>query len=297
MNFRNMSIKKSLIIGFGTTILVSLAIIIASLVMMSSQKAAYQDIIDHYVEANQRASECRIDYNIAARGLRDAVLSGDMSNLDTATTKMTALEAAITELNASFPLDDQTQLNTFINTMKEWGVEAQEIIKVARTDRESARVMIVEQCSPKLAAAAEAGDKLATQLQNEQEKIIQQQNTVSTIGIVVILGVMIVATVIVLLMAFKIIRSIAEPSNQVRAALVGFSQGNLRIPVEFTGKNELGEMCDALRTSQKVLHSVIQDISDTTGQMAKGNFDVELTATFPGDLAPFRRASTSLSCA
>ena len=290
MNFRNMSIKKSLIIGFGTTILVSLAIIIASLVMMSSQKAAYQDIIDHYVEANQRASECRIDYNIAARGLRDAVLSGDMSNLDTATTKMTALEAAITELNASFPLDDQTQLNTFINTMKEWGVEAQEIIKVARTDRESARVMIVEQCPPKLAAAAEAGDKLATQLQNEQEKIIQQQNTVSTIGIVVILGVMIVATVIVLLMAFKIIRSIAEPSNQVRAALVGFSQGNLRIPVEFTGKNELGEMCDALRTSQKVLHSVIQDISDTTGQMAKGNFDVELTATFPGDLAPIQKS-------
>ena len=44
-------------------------------------------------------------------------------------------------------------------------------------------------------------------------------------------------------------------------------------------------MCDALRTSQKVLHSVIQDISETTGQMAKGNFDVELTATFPGDLA------------
>ena len=73
MNFKNMSIKKSLIVGFGTTILVSLAIIIASLVMMSSQKSAYQDIIDHYVEANQRASECRIDYNIAARGLRDAV--------------------------------------------------------------------------------------------------------------------------------------------------------------------------------------------------------------------------------
>ena len=80
MNFKNMSIKKSLIVGFGTTILVSLVIIIAALVMMSTQKAAYQDIIDHYVEANQCASECRIDYNIAARGLRDAVLSGDTSS-------------------------------------------------------------------------------------------------------------------------------------------------------------------------------------------------------------------------
>ncbi len=290
MNFKNMSIKKSLIVGFGTTILVSLAIIIASLMMMNSQKGAYQDIIDHYVEANQRASECRIDYNIAARDLRDAVLSGDMSNLDTAKTKMAALETAITELNESFPMDDKSQLNTFINTMTEWGKEAQNIIEVARTDRESAVPMIVNQCSPKLAAAATAGDNLAAQLQSGQEKIIKQQNTSSTIGIVVIVAVMVVATLIVVLIATKIIRSIAEPSNQVRAALVGFSQGNLGVPVEFSGKSELGEMCDALRTSQKVLHSVIQDISETTGQMAKGNFDVELTATFPGDLAPIQQS-------
>ncbi len=290
MNFKNMSIKKSLIVGFGTTILVSLAIIIASLVMMSAQKSAYQDILDHYVEANQRASECRIDYNIAARGLRDAVLSGNMTNLDTAKTKLAALETAITELNESFPMDDKSQLNTFINTMTEWGKEAQNIMEVARTDRESAVPMIVNQCSPKLAAAATAGDNLATQLQNGQAKIIEQQNLTSTIGIVVIIAVMVVATFVVLLIATKIIRSITEPSNQVRAALVGFSQGNLGVPVEFSGKNELGEMCDALRTSQHVLHSVIQDISETTGQMAKGNFDVELTATFPGDLAPIQQS-------
>ena len=290
MNFKNMSIKKSLIVGFGTTILVSLVIIIAALVMMSTQKAAYQDIIDHYVEANQCASECRIDYNIAARGLRDAVLSGEMSNLDTATAKMSALETAITELNDSFPMDDKSQLNTFVNTMKEWGEEAQEIIKVARTDRETARGMIVDRCSPKLVAAATAGDSLAAQLQAGQENIIKQQNTSSTIGIVTIVAVMVIATIVVVLMAIKIIRSISEPSNQVRAALVGFSQGNLGVPVSFNGRNELGEMCDALRTSQSVLHSVIQDISETTGQMAKGNFDVELTATFPGDLAPIQQS-------
>jgi len=148
--------------------------------------------------------------------------------------------------------------------------------------------LIVNNCSPKLAAAATAGDNLAAQLQAGQAKIIEQQNTSSTIGMVVIIAVMVVATIVVMLMATKIIRSIVEPSNQVRNALVGFSQGNLSIPVNFTGRNELGEMCDALRPSQQVLNSVIQDISATTGQMAKGNFDVELTATFPGDLAPIQ---------
>ena len=164
MNFKNMSIKKNLIIGFGTTILVSLIIIVTSLVMMSSQKAAYQDIIDHYVKANQLVSECRIDYNIAARGLRDAVLSGEVSNLDTATSKMNQLESVITELNNNFPMDDKTILNTFINTMQEWGTEAAKIVQVARTDRESAVPMITDSCSPKLAAAATAGDSLASQL-------------------------------------------------------------------------------------------------------------------------------------
>ncbi len=288
MNFKNMSIKKSLIVGFGTTIIVSVLIIIASLIMMNMQKSAYSDIIDRYVAANEKASECRIDYNIAARGLRDAVLSGDMSNLDTATKKMSDLEAAITALSESFPMDDRTQLNNFINTMTEWGEEAQKIVQSARTDREEAVPLIVNNCSPKLAAAATAGDNLAAQLQAGQAKIIEQQNTSSTIGMVVIIAVMVVATIVVMLMATKIIRSIVEPSNQVRNALVGFSQGNLSIPVSFTGRNELGEMCDALRTSQQVLNSVIQDISATTGQMAKGNFDVELTATFPGDLAPIQ---------
>ena len=40
MNFKNMSIKKSLIVGFGTTILISAVIIITSLIMMNMQKIA-----------------------------------------------------------------------------------------------------------------------------------------------------------------------------------------------------------------------------------------------------------------
>ena len=288
MNFKNMSIRKSLIVGFGTTIVVSLIIIIASLIMSNMQKNAYMDIIEHYVESNQLVSECRIDYNIAARGLRDAVLSGDMSNLDTATSKMDDLEKALERLEADYPMDDRTALNTFVNTVKEWSSEAKEICEVARTDRESVVSMITNECTPKLTAAAAAGDELANVVQQGQDAIISRQNLTSNIALFAIVVALILATLAVLLMAFKIIRSIVEPSSQVRGALVGFSQGNLSVPVSYTGTNELGEMCDALRTSQKVLSYVINDISSSTSQMAKGNFDVELTASFPGDLKPIQ---------
>ncbi len=288
MNIKNMSIKKSLIIGFGTTILISVIIIVASLLLMNSQKSAYSDIIDNYVESTEMIATCRIDYNIAARNLRDMVLSGNTSGLSTVTTKLEELDAQFAQLENTFPLEDKSTLEAFSSAIKAWETDAREIASVVSTDRNRASEMIVNACTPKLNAAAVAGENAANALAVAQEQIIAQQNLTSNISLGVILAVMVVATIIVLMMAFRIIRSLVEPSTQVRNALVGFSQGNLGVPVSFDGKNELGEMCDALRTSQKVLHSVIQDISDTTTQMAKGNFNVELTATFPGDLAPIQ---------
>ncbi len=288
MNFKNMSIRKSLIVGFGTTIVISVIIIVTALVMMTSQKNAYKDILDRYVASTDMIATCRIDYNIAARSLRDAVLSGSTGSVTTATEKLAELDAQFAELESIFPLSDRSTLTAFSNAIKDWEDEANDIAAIAISDREGAVSMLVNDCTPKLNAAATAGENAANALAAAQEQIINQQNLASNIGLAIILGVMVVATIAVLLMAVRIIHSIVEPSTQVRAALVGFSQGNLSVPVTFTGTNELGEMCDALRTSQKVLDSVIRDISDTTGQMAKGNFDVSLTATFPGDLKPIQ---------
>ncbi len=278
MNFKNMSIKKSLIVGFGTTIVVSAIIIVASLIMMNIQKNAYtKDVIDHYVKTNTLIADCRIDYNMAARNLRDVALSGDINKLTAVTSKLDELSTGIKDMENAYPaeLTDRTLLNDFVNTLESWSAEAKEIATVVRTDRLRASEMIVSECTPALDKAAEAGTKLAEHLKDEQDKIIKNQNMTSNIALVTIIVVMVVATVIVLMMAFKIIKSIAEPTAQVEKALVGFSQGNLTIPVEFQGKNELGEMCNALRTSQNVLSEVIGDICHLLEEMGAGNFNVK----------------------
>ena len=102
MNFKNMSIRKSLIVGFGTTIVISVIIIVTALVMMTSQKNAYKDILDRYVASTDMIATCRIDYNIAARNLRDAVLSGDMSNIDSANSKISQLKEEIEKYQADY---------------------------------------------------------------------------------------------------------------------------------------------------------------------------------------------------
>ena len=275
---KNMKIRKSLIMGFGITIVVSAIIIIVSLVLMAMQKGQYTDILDKYVASNELVSECRISYNIAARNLRDAVLSGDMTNVDATNSKISELSAQLTELSNTYPLDDKTELNSFISLVEAWEKEAASIGETARTNQQKAAEMLVNDCTPALNQMATVGEGLAAKLQAEQEAIIKRQSTVSNIAMICIVVAMIIATLVVLRLALIIIKSIVIPTEKVRAALVGFSEGKLDIPVDYESKSELGEMCDALRTSQKVLDSVIKDACRLLEEMGEGNFNCRTEA-------------------
>ena len=275
---KNMKIKKSLILGFGVTIVVSVAIIITSIILMTMQKGQYNDILDDYVGANSIVFECRVDYNIAGRSLRDAVLGGDLSNLDTTTQKVGELKERLDELEKIYPLESKAELNAFVDTVEAWEVEAEKIVSVARSNtaesRTEAASMIATSCSPRLKEAAEKGDALAATLQKAQKDIISRQDLTSNIAIGIILGVMVVATIIVMRIALIIIKSIVVPAEQVHVALTGFSEGKLDIPVDYQSTSELGDMCDALRTSQHVLSEVISDECRLLEEMGNGNFDV-----------------------
>ena len=284
---KNMKIRKSLVMGYGITIVVSAIIIIVSLILMRVQKGQYTDILDRYVRSTQLASECRIEYNRAARNLRDAVMSGDMSSVDSANSQISVLESTLAELNSLYPLDDKTELNTFVNLVKAWETEATTIGQTARTNQEKAATMIVETCTPALNQAASAGDALAAKLEAEEAAIIERQSTISNIAMIVIVAAMIIATIVVIRIALIIIKSIVVPAEQVRVALVGFSEGNLEVPVDYESKNELGEMCQALRTSQHVLSGVIGDICFLLEEMGGGNFNcrTKTEELYVGDLS------------
>ena len=275
---KNMKIRKSLIMGFGITIVVSAIIIIVSLVLMAMQKGQYTDILDKYVASNELVSECRISYNIAARNLRDAVLSGDMTNVDATNSKISELSAQLTELSNTYPLDDKTELNSFISLVEAWEKEAASIGETARTNQQKAAEMLVNDCTPVLNQMATAGEGLAAKLQAEQEAIIKRQSTVSNIAMICIVVAMIIATLVVLRLALIIIKSIVIPVEKVRVALVGFSEGKLDIPVDYESKSELGEMCDALRSSQHTLDGVIKDTCRLLEEMGNGNFNCRTEA-------------------
>ena len=281
---QNMKIRKSLILGYGVTIVISAVIIIASIILMTTQKNAYGNIIDKNIKASELITKCRLDSNVAARDLRDVVLSYSGSTVDQtsinakineAVEKVNELDTLQEELRKVYPLTDTSLLDNYSNLVDSWEEEADQIVSLIRAGEiTEAAANIVNDCSPKLDAVAETAAKLETALDNDEAEVRSRQDLTSNIAIIVIVAALVIATLVVIRMALVIIKSIVVPVEQVRGALSGFSEGKLDIPVEYHSSSELGEMCDALRTSQNVLSEVISDTCRLLEEMGGGNFDV-----------------------
>lgn len=276
---KNMKIKKSLILGFGITIVVSLLIIISTLVLLFKQGNAYTSVINTEIRANELITSIRLDATVAARCVRDMALNPDDRNGNAElesyiNSTLTSLDAKIQELREIYPLDDR-DLDTLIQDLTVWAEEVPNIIDAINGGRgDEAISMILNTCSPRLNELTTFAGTLDDSLSAAQQEAIDRQEQSSRITMIVILVVMVIVTVAVLAIATKLIRSIVEPTAQVHKALMGFSEGKLDIPVEFESKNELGDMCQALRTSQQVLGGVISDECRLLEEMAHGNFDV-----------------------
>ncbi len=305
---KNMKVKMSLIMGFSVTVLVSIIIVVVSLVIMNIQSSSYQGIIDTEVRASDLVRTCRLQVNMTARYLRDVVLdpqgeSGQQSATKT-TDSLSPLSDYITELRSLNVLSDSTLIDDYISAVQVWGEAVPNIMNTALGgDQEEAIRMVQEECTPALTKVDDAASALQTAITAEQDSIVKRQENLVTISIVAIIAALILGTVLVMLLELRIIRSITGPVEEVRTALIGYSEGKLDLPVHFESKNELGDMCHALRTSQTVLSNVINDTNRLLEAMADGDFDVRTNAeesyvgALSGLLKSIRGINRSLSVA
>ena len=275
---KNMKVRKSLILGFGVTIIVSVILLAISLVMMASLSNGYKEVINTEIQARTLITQIRLNSNIAARNVRDMALSPDNpenSSMEArANEVLTEVDALLIDLRAIWPLDNQT-LEAYIASISSWRAEIPDILNaINRGDQTTATRLIHESCTPALNAMASRAQDIDASLAALEANAInaQQRNVVITLVVLIVL--LVIAVLIVVTLAVKLINGIVHPVEQVRTALVGFSEGNLTIPVEYESKNELGDMCKALRTSQRVLSEVISDICRLLEEMSNGNFNI-----------------------
>ena len=286
---KNLKIRMRLLIVFLITILIALALTFLSIRQTIKIQRDYTSILSGPIAITNAVQSSETEINSIARQLRDMALSGyDTSIMDEIQASVDSIEKSISTIQTLYT-DSDGGAQTYIQSIHEWENAFEDIHTALQADNlEEARRLIETQCTPKLNQAVSDGNTLIREVQNDLDaQIDSTQASVSRSQIVLfIMAILVVA--IGILLNLRAIRNITRPLQEAQQAVVAFSQGDLSVELTYEASNEIGTICDAVRTSQDILSRVIEDIVQITKGLADGDLTVESHEEYPGQLMPIK---------
>lgn len=106
-------------------------------------------------------------------------------------------------------------------------------------------------------------------------------NTARVIGIIselILITMGVTGLLVCKYMQKQITTSICEPIEEIKIAARKLKEGELDIQIDYTSKDELGNLADDFRETCAQLHNVIVDAGRILSEMADGNFNVHTNA-------------------
>ncbi len=134
------------------------------------------------------------------------------------------------------------------------------------------------------------GTQLSTECAQRMSSTVALMHTLTIICLVLNLVALISLVVFVM-------RNVIQPLLLITNKAKPLQEGNLSLDLEYTSKNELGQLAQTLEDSVGLIRTYIEDIDRVMGELAQGNFDVHTSTRYIGDFSTIEEAMNSFTVA
>lgn len=286
---KNKRVGTKMLLSVGITLLLSLAMIVISIQTIISTRSNYNTILNGQVSITEAVLESEMEVNSIARQLRDMALFGySQSTMDEIQDSITTLTTTTDTIRNLYTGEDDLATQ-YIQQVEDWEAVFGDISQALQAgDSAQVNQLIQNQCTPKLNQAVSTGESLIQQLDAQSTQLIDKLENQITRDIIILVVLVVISILAGIGLNLYTVRSIVRPLRKAEDAVVAFSQGNLSYALDYESKDEIGGICDAVRTSQEILHNTIEDIVGVTKRLADGDLSCVVTQQYPGELAPIK---------
>lgn len=292
--FERMKLKPYLITVFSVIIVLAAVITLVGTVGLLKTKDSMQVFIDKTLGAELAVKTCRIEANIAARDLREMVITDNPKDYEGLKER---IEESIETIHEQISILKETHGETdglaknYEDAFQNWfNVAVKVIDEVEKRDKEAAKDIILNECSPALSGLAEIAKEIDAQIVKERaasENYVQKL-IMSFIASCVVL--LILLLFIGLYCQMKVTKNITGVTNKVKEAVLELSKGNLKARIEYEARNEFGELAERMNFSFQELTKYVDAIDYGMSEFSKGNFTCECPMDFLGDFAHIQKS-------
>lgn len=292
--FKKMKLKPYLLTVFSVIIVLAALITSIGTIGLLKTKDNMQVFIDKTLGAESAVKTCRIEANIAARNLREMIISDNPQ--DYAELK-NRIEVNIDTINEQISIFKQTHgeedglAEKYVDAFQIWfNIATKAIDEIEKGNKDTAKEIVLNECSPALNSLAEIVGEIDTQI--SKDKVASESSAQGLIFIFIIISVVsfMLVLIISLYFAVKTTKNITGTTNKVKEAVLELSKGNLKTSIDYEAKNEFGELAERMNFSFKELDKYIAAIDYGMSEFSKGNFTCECPITFLGDFADIQKS-------
>lgn len=294
---KNLKLKLKFTIAFTIlNVLMFLASLLAVL-CFNFIFARYQDFHDttHAASVEAMKLECSIEaaekYIASALAEKDVTVSRKL--LVSAQGELDILNETYEKMASDYP--DEPLLEDIKKRIDISTPLRDTIFKlVDKDDIETAQMMFFGEYQPAIENTLVTIDELSEKWETETAADLKyaKNSTLICIGMVIVACLISIAVGVSFAVYFG--KIIGIPVENARDAALRMAEGDFTAEVTHVSKDEVGQLCDAMRNLREKTNGVISDTVRCLGEMADGNLAVKTNADYVGDYANIKDAFTRM---
>ena len=127
------------------------------------------------------------------------------------------------------------------------------------------------------------GQDLSTEYNDSMRATVKQMHLITSVCLVINL-------ICMISMVVYIMKYVIAPMLRITERVRPLQDGHLKLDLEYSSSNELGQLAKTLEESMARIHEYVDDIDRVMGELAQGNFDVAASARYIGDFQSIENA-------
>lgn len=286
---KKLKIRSKLLVSFGVVLLLTVLISVYSILQLQKANSNLKNFIDGVVAADDAVKDCRINTFMAAKDVRDMVITGstDAQTKQEIENNIATIHEDL-EIIQKLDVLDGEKVTELSNALESWFTIAEDIIgDLDRHDQATAGGKIISNCEPALERVIETINTLIEESVAIRETTAQESVSITEQSMIILLAIAAVAIILAMIICARVTRTIVRPVQEIEGAMEGLASGNMKQQLEYESADEFGALVNSVQTTCHRLEDVVQDLSKLLNDMAAGNFNLYAKEeVYIGDFRP-----------
>jgi methyl-accepting chemotaxis protein len=282
MALRTLKIAPRLAAGFGLMALIVLGLGLFSMSQMSNMREQSREVDAHWLPAIAALGDMNMHMmRVRVFSLRLFTADTDQRRQETAN-KLSAVKAELKDAEARYEtmvqLPSEQELYTQFKKLQDaYLIHQADMTRLVMSgDKVSANIILNAQMAGIADELAASLKKLSQYSADESGKAADKAEAAYNAGKLGVSLAIALAFAITVLLAWVMSRSIVRPLGQAVSSARAVASGNLSVPVQVEGKDEVGQLLESLAIMQGNLRDAIEQISSSSTQLASAAEELNL---------------------